>query len=117
MWGRCRSDRSDRPGRRPRRCCPQRVHGRVGTLNQVPGQGQEVVAVQVDEQGQAGHFKIKDVAVKKGSGTASLGLDRYFVLIDGPTDDPGDAIVLELKQTRQSALHGLVPNPNTTTRF
>ncbi|HMQ53018.1 MAG TPA: DUF2252 family protein [Anaerolineae bacterium] len=64
----------------------------------------------IDERGRAGHFKVKDVAIKKGSGTASLGLDRFFVLIDGPTDDPGDDIILEIKQARQSALHGLVPD-------
>lgn len=63
----------------------------------------------IDVGGRAGHFEVKDVAVKKGSGTASLGLDRYFVLLDGPTDDPYDDLVLEIKQTRQSALHGLAP--------
>lgn len=57
----------------------------------------------------AGHFEVKDVAVKKGSGTASLGLDRYYVLIDGPSEDPADDLVLELKQARRSALAGLVP--------
>lgn len=54
-------------------------------------------------------FEVKDVAIKKDSGTASLGLDRYFVLISGPTADPADDIILELKQTRRSALFGLVP--------
>ncbi|MGB5832828.1 MAG: DUF2252 family protein [Thiohalocapsa sp.] len=64
----------------------------------------------IDETGRAGHFIVKDVALKKGSGTASLGLDRYFVLIDGGTDQHTDDIVLELKQARLSALHGLVPD-------
>ncbi len=45
-------------------------------------------------------FHVKDVALKKGSGTASLGLERYFVLIDGPTDDEHDDIILELKQAQ-----------------
>ncbi|SDK23517.1 Uncharacterized conserved protein, DUF2252 family [Catalinimonas alkaloidigena] len=56
-----------------------------------------------------GHFQVKDVALKKDSGTASLGLDRYLVLIDGETEDNGDDIMLELKQARRSALYGLVP--------
>lgn len=64
---------------------------------------------EIDNRGRGGHFKVKDVAIKKGSGTASLGLDRYYVLIDGPTDDPADDIILEFKQSRQSALEGLVP--------
>ena len=55
-------------------------------------------------------FKVKDVALKKGSGTASLGLDRYFVLLEGWGDDISDSVVLELKQARRSALYGLVPD-------
>lgn len=54
-------------------------------------------------------FAVKDVAIKKGSGTASLGLDRYFVLINGPSSDPADNVILEFKQTRHSALYGLTP--------
>ncbi|MDX1547296.1 MAG: DUF2252 family protein [Rhodothermales bacterium] len=56
-----------------------------------------------------GFFRVKDVAIKKGSGTASLGLDRYWILIDGPTDAPDDNVILEMKQARRSALHGLTP--------
>ncbi|HEX6984930.1 MAG TPA: DUF2252 family protein, partial [Planctomycetaceae bacterium] len=56
------------------------------------------------------NFQVKDVALKKGSGTASLGLERYFVLIDGPTDDVVDDLILEMKLARRSALAGLVPN-------
>ena len=63
----------------------------------------------VPETRRAGHFQVKDVAIKKGSGTASLGLDRYLVLIDGETDDHADDVVLEMKQTRPSAMTGLVP--------
>jgi uncharacterized protein (DUF2252 family) len=54
-------------------------------------------------------FTVKDVAIKKESGTASLGLDRYFVLIEGPSPAADDDLILELKQARRSALHGLVP--------
>lgn len=55
-----------------------------------------------------GYFHVKDVAIKQGSGTASLGLDRYFVLIEGPGPSPSDDLILELKQSRRSALFGLV---------
>lgn len=54
-------------------------------------------------------FRVKDVAIKKRSGTASLGLDRYFVLVAGQTEDPADNLILEFKQTRRSALYGLIP--------
>lgn len=64
----------------------------------------------IEQEGKADDFfKVKDVAIKKDSGTASLGLDRYFVLIKGPTDDAADNIILEMKQSRRSALFGLVP--------
>ncbi len=54
------------------------------------------------------YFTVKDVAIKKESGTASLGLDRYFVLINGPSSAVDDDLILELKQARCSAIHGLV---------
>ena len=54
-------------------------------------------------------FRVLDVARKKGSGTGSLGLDRYWVLLEGWDPDPGRSVVLELKQARRSALYGLVP--------
>lgn len=61
-------------------------------------------------------FKVKDVAVKKGSGTASMGLNRYWILINGPTEDKDDNLVLEMKQARNSALTGLVGAGEKTTK-
>ena len=57
----------------------------------------------------AGDLVVKDVAEKKGSGTASLGLPRYFVLLEGPSSDGTDDIILEMKRARRSALAGLAP--------
>jgi len=46
-------------------------------------------------------YDIKDIALKHGSGTASIGLDRYYVLIEGHRDPEGkDDIVLEAKEVR-----------------
>jgi uncharacterized protein (DUF2252 family) len=61
-------------------------------------------------------FTVKDVAIKKGSGTASLGLDRFFVLLEGPTAAADDDLILELKQARHSALHGLVDAAEQSTK-
>ena len=66
-------------------------------------------SLEVEEDTRAGHFEVKDVAIKKDSGTASLGLERYWVLIDGPSEDNSDDLILELKHTRTSALTGLAP--------
>lgn len=57
----------------------------------------------------AGDFLVKDVAEKKGSGTTSLGLPRYYVLIEGLNADGTDDYILEMKQARRSALAGLAP--------
>ena len=57
----------------------------------------------------AGRMRVKDVAERKGAGTASLGLTRFFVLLEGRRGDGTDDLLLELKQARRSALSGLVP--------
>jgi len=57
----------------------------------------------------AGGMRVKDVAVRVGQGTASLGLARYYVMLEGPTADGSDDVIIELKQARRSALAGLVP--------
>lgn len=57
----------------------------------------------------AGRMRVKDVAERRGQGTASLGLARYYVLIEGPAADGTDDLIIELKRARRSALTGLVP--------
>ncbi|MCX2522751.1 DUF2252 domain-containing protein [Larsenimonas rhizosphaerae] len=54
-------------------------------------------------------MRVKDVAIRRGQGTASLGLNRYYVLIEGPERDGTDDVIIEYKQARRSALSGLVP--------
>ncbi|MBN8291253.1 DUF2252 family protein [Rhodobacter sp. NTK016B] len=57
----------------------------------------------------AGELRVKDVCVRHGQGTASLGLPRYYCLIEGPSADATDDLIVEFKQARRSALDGLVP--------
>ena len=54
-------------------------------------------------------LKVKDVCVRHGQGTASLGLPRFYVLLEGPSKNATDDIIIEFKRARQSALEGLVP--------
>ena len=49
------------------------------------------------------------MAIRHGQGTASLGLPRYYVLIEGPEKDASDDLIIEFKRARRSALAGLVP--------
>ena len=57
----------------------------------------------------AGELRVKDVCVRHGQGTASLGLPRYYVLIEGPSQDATDDLIIEFKRARRSALEGLTP--------
>ncbi len=54
-------------------------------------------------------LRVKDVCVRHGQGTASLGLPRFYVLLEGPSKDATDDIIVEFKKARRSALEGLVP--------
>jgi len=54
-------------------------------------------------------FKVKDIAVKSGSGTASLGKTRMWVLVEGKGDKDKNDVVLELKPSSTSVLQGLTP--------
>jgi len=62
----------------------------------------------------AGRMRVKDVCERRGQGTASQGLARYYLLIEGPNQDGTDDLVLEMKQARRSALAGLVPSSEYT---
>lgn len=47
------------------------------------------------------NYIIKDIALKYGSGTASIGLKRYYILVEGQKDAAGEEdLVLEMKEVR-----------------
>jgi uncharacterized protein (DUF2252 family) len=68
-----------------------------------------VEAKGIDVPERAAELKVKDVCVRHGQGTASLGLPRYYVLIEGPSKDATDDLIIEFKRARRSALEGLTP--------
>ncbi|UOQ48979.1 DUF2252 domain-containing protein [Gracilibacillus caseinilyticus] len=60
------------------------------------------------------HYQIKDIVKKTGAGVASTGLKRYFILIEGTTDDENeDDIILELKEARPPIPSYFVPYQET----
>ena len=63
----------------------------------------------IGKTGRVGDLHVKDVAIRHGQGTASLGLSRYYVLLEGPGKDASDDLIIEFKRARRSALDGLVP--------
>ncbi|MZP28835.1 DUF2252 domain-containing protein [Heliobacterium undosum] len=50
-----------------------------------------------DVREQPAFYRIEDVAVKSGSGTASIGLARYYLLVEGDAACHDDDLVLEMK--------------------
>lgn len=47
------------------------------------------------------NYHVKDIAIKHGSGTASIGLDRFYLLVDSHKDAlNGKDLVLEMKEVR-----------------
>ncbi|MDQ2756032.1 MAG: DUF2252 domain-containing protein [Actinomycetota bacterium] len=63
--------------------------------------------VEVPER--AGALRVKDVCQRLGQGTASLGLPRYYLKVEGPRQDGSDDLIIEFKHARRSALEGLTP--------
>ncbi|MFN6486635.1 MULTISPECIES: DUF2252 domain-containing protein [unclassified Nostoc] len=60
------------------------------------------------------YYTLKDIRLKLGSGTGSLGKYRYYLLIEGPTSATDDDRILEMKQEASSpvaiAVPGLLPS-------
>ncbi|MCC5891658.1 DUF2252 family protein [Exiguobacterium sp.] len=54
----------------------------------------------------ADHYEVKDIAIKLESGTASIGLERYYILIEGADAEHDEDVILEMKQA-QSAVPSL----------
>lgn len=58
-------------------------------------------SVEAEDRRPADFYRIRDMALKIGSGTASIGLKRYYLLIEGGKDQGGlDDVVLEAKEVR-----------------
>ncbi|GAA0618512.1 DUF2252 domain-containing protein [Halomonas beimenensis] len=49
-------------------------------------------------EAEADHFRVKDMARRLDAGTGSLGLERYYVLIEGGRDHEHDDVILDIKQ-------------------
>lgn len=58
-------------------------------------------SLDAEDKRDVSYYSIKDIARKHGSGTASIGLERYYLLIEGGKDANGlDDLVLEVKEVR-----------------
>ncbi|MGG0657390.1 DUF2252 domain-containing protein [Rummeliibacillus pycnus] len=60
-------------------------------------------SLDVENKYDPSHYQVKDVARKYGTGTASIGLSRFYILIEGGQEAGGaDDLVLEMKEVRSS---------------
>lgn len=50
------------------------------------------------------YFKIKDRAQRLHSGLGSLGVRRYYILLEGDSSDAGDDVILDVKEQRQPSM-------------
>jgi uncharacterized protein (DUF2252 family) len=57
----------------------------------------------------ADYFTLLDAAREFGSGVSSWSKIRVILLVRGPTDDPSDDVILELKELVDSGIAGLYP--------
>ncbi len=55
------------------------------------------------------YFRVLDAARRFGSGVASLPRVRVFALVRGPSDDPADDVVLEVKEVADAGLGAFYP--------
>jgi uncharacterized protein (DUF2252 family) len=51
-----------------------------------------------------GDWRIVDIRRRVGAGVTSLPILRYYVLLQGPSDDPDDVLLLDVKEARDGAL-------------
>lgn len=70
---------------------------------------QYIASVQPENKQREGFYKIKDVVKKLGAGTGSIGLLRYYILIDGHKEGDGGDLVLEAKEARTPAPNHFFP--------
>ncbi|MES3676532.1 DUF2252 family protein [Halomonas elongata] len=88
--GRCFAERPDKLARLPAHLASQ-------LRKAVEGEYRETLyseRAEADED----HFRVKDMARRLDAGTGSLGLERYYVLIEGGRDHEHDDVILDVKQ-------------------
>ncbi|OLP19799.1 hypothetical protein BST81_04150 [Leptolyngbya sp. 'hensonii'] len=66
--------------------------------------GDYIASIAKDKRQNGSYYKLKDIRLKLGSGTGSLGRYRYLLLIEGPSTDKDDDRILEMKQEVASAV-------------
>jgi uncharacterized protein (DUF2252 family) len=73
-----------------------------------------IASIPASKRFASSYYAVKDICLKLGSGTGSLGRYRYYILIEGPSASLLDDRILEMKQETPSAVSlaapGLLPS-------
>ncbi|RLQ94031.1 DUF2252 domain-containing protein [Falsibacillus albus] len=86
-----------------------KVEGAIEELSDEERQGLEaawpeyIQSLDENKQSAGRFFKIKDAVKLIGAGTGSIGLNRYFILIEGEGSNQMDDVILEAKEARYPA--------------
>jgi uncharacterized protein (DUF2252 family) len=80
----------------------------------VAGMSSYITSIASSKRYSNSYYTVKDIRLKLGSGTGSLGRYRYYLLIEGPSSANDDDRILEMKQETSSAVAiaapGLLPS-------
>ncbi|RDB32391.1 DUF2252 domain-containing protein [Exiguobacterium sp. RIT594] len=67
-----------------------------------------IATIDPEDRQEDGFYDIKDIVYKLDSGTASIGLERYYILVEGKGGEHED-LILEMKQAQSSVPSLFVP--------
>lgn len=67
-----------------------------------------IASIDAEDRQEDGFYAIKDIVYKLDSGTASIGLERYYILVEGTGGEHED-LILEMKQAQSSVPSLFVP--------
>jgi uncharacterized protein (DUF2252 family) len=68
-----------------------------------------IASIATNKRYNSSYYTLKDIRLKLGSGTGSLGRYRYYLLIEGASSSTNDDVILEMKQETNSAVEIAVP--------
>jgi uncharacterized protein (DUF2252 family) len=73
------------------------------------GMSAYINSISISKRQPSSFYTLKDVKLKLGSGTGSLGRYRYYLLIEGASSSNSDDVILEMKQELPSAVSIAAP--------
>ncbi|WP_281974376.1 DUF2252 domain-containing protein [Halobacillus litoralis] len=86
-----------------------KIEGQLERLSEEERQGLEeawpkyIQSLNENKDSSGNYFAVKDAVKLEGAGTGSIGLMRFFILVEGPGEEHTDDVILEAKEARYPA--------------